>query len=97
MLRDRLAATRLRVAVVGEATRGKSTLINALLGHAVLPAGETPLTTVVTTVRHGQDPHAEVRFLDGHEETHPLAALVDLVAEAGNPRNRRCRPASAAC
>jgi hypothetical protein len=30
-----------------------------------------------------------VRFLDGHEEEHPLAALPDLVTERGNPGNRR--------
>jgi hypothetical protein len=64
-LRDRLAATRLRVLVAGEAKRGKSTLINALLGHPVLPTGVTPLTAVTTTVRYGSDPHAEVRFADG--------------------------------
>jgi ribosome biogenesis GTPase A len=67
-LRDRLDAARLRVLVAGEAKRGKSTLINALLGRAVLPAGVTPLTAVATTVRYGDDPHAEVRFADGHEE-----------------------------
>ena len=38
-LLDRLAAARLRVLVVGEAKRGKSTLINALLGRDVLPSG----------------------------------------------------------
>ena len=58
--------------VAGEAKRGKSTLINALLGRAVLPAGVTPLTAVATTVRYGDDPHAEVRFADGHEEKQPL-------------------------
>jgi GTP-binding protein EngB required for normal cell division len=88
-LRDRLAAARLRVLVAGEAKRGKSTLINALLGRAVLPAGVTPLTAVATTVRYGDDPHAEVRFADGHEEKQPLAALPDLVTERGNPGNRR--------
>jgi len=88
-LRDRLAAARLRVLVAGEAKRGKSTLINALLGRPVLPSGVTPLTAVATTVRYGEDPHAEVRFGDGHEEKHPLAALDDLVTERGNPRNRR--------
>ena len=31
-LRERLEARRLRVLVVGEAKRGKSTLVNALLG-----------------------------------------------------------------
>ena len=36
-LRDRLQAARLRVVVVGEAKRGKSTLVNALLGRDVSP------------------------------------------------------------
>ena len=79
----------MRVLVAGEAKRGKSTLINALLGRAVLPAGVTPLTAVATTVRYGDDPHAEVRFADGHEEKQPLTALPDLVTERGNPGNRR--------
>jgi GTP-binding protein EngB required for normal cell division len=88
-LRDRLAAARLRVLVAGEAKRGKSTLINALLGRAVLPAGVTPLTAVATTVRYGDDPHVLARFADGHEEKQPLSALPDLVTERGNPGNRR--------
>ena len=86
---DRLDAARLRVLVAGEAKRGKSTLINALLGRAVLPSGVTPLTAVTTTVRYGDDERAEARFLDGHDEKHPLAALADLVTERGNPGNRR--------
>jgi GTP-binding protein EngB required for normal cell division len=88
-LLDRLDAARLRVLVVGEAKRGKSTLVNALLGRSVLPSGVTPLTAVATTVRYGDDERAEVRFLDGHEEKHPLATLPDLVTERGNPGNRR--------
>jgi len=88
-LRDRLAAARLRVLVAGEAKRGKSTLVNALLGRPVLPSGVTPLTAVATTVRYGEDLHAEVRFADGHEDKQPLAALGDLVTERGNPHNRR--------
>jgi len=88
-LRDRLDEARLRVLVAGEAKRGKSTLINALLGRAVLPAGVTPLTAIATTVRYGEDPHAQVRYADGHEEKQPLTALPELVTERGNPRNRR--------
>jgi small GTP-binding protein len=86
---DRLDAARLRVLVVGEAKRGKSTLVNALLGRDVLPSGVTPLTAVTTTVRYGEDERAEVRFADGHDEKHPLAVLPDLVTERGNPGNRR--------
>jgi len=88
-LRDRLDAARLRVLVAGEAKRGKSTLINALLGRAVLPTGVTPLTAVATTVRHGDDHRVQVRFSDGHEEKQPVSALPDLVTERGNPGNRR--------
>ena len=88
-LRERLAAARLRVLVAGEAKRGKSTLINALLGREVLPVGVTPLTSVATAVRFGDDPRVEVRFADGHKEKQPLAALWDLVTERGNPGNRR--------
>jgi hypothetical protein len=88
-LLDRLEGARLRVLVAGEAKRGKSTLINALLGRDVLPSGVTPLTALATTVRYGSDLRAEVIFLDGHEEKYPLTALADLVTERGNPRNRR--------
>ncbi|HLN71565.1 MAG TPA: dynamin family protein [Streptosporangiaceae bacterium] len=88
-LLDRLDAARLRVLVVGEAKRGKSTLVNALLSRDVLPSGVTPLTAVTTTVRYGDDERAEVRFFDGHDEKHPLAVLSDLVTERGNPGNRR--------
>ena len=88
-LLDRLEAERLRVLVAGEAKRGKSTLVNALLGRDLLPSGVTPLTAVTTTVRYGDDERAEARFLDGHEEKYPLAALPDLVTERGNPGNRR--------
>ena len=88
-LLDRLDAARLRVLVAGEAKRGKSTLINALLGRDVLPSGVTPLTAVATTVRYGDDSRVEVVFRDGHEEKHPLTALADFVTEKRNPRNER--------
>jgi GTP-binding protein EngB required for normal cell division len=88
-IRDRLAAQRLRVLIAGEAKRGKSTLVNALLGRTVLPAGVTPLTAVATTVRYGGEPWIEVTFADGRDERDGLTALDDLVTERGNPGNRR--------
>jgi Dynamin family len=88
-LRARLAGRRLRVLVAGEAKRGKSTLVNALLGRALLPAGVTPLTALATTVRYGRDEGVSAVFRDGRAESFPLAALGDLVTERGNPGNRR--------
>jgi small GTP-binding protein len=88
-LRGRLAERRLRVLVAGEAKRGKSTLINALLGRALLPTGVTPLTALATTVRYGREEGAAAMFRDGRAERFPLSALDDLVTERGNPGNRR--------
>ncbi len=88
-LRGRLAEQRLRVLVAGEAKRGKSTLVNALLGRALLPMGVTPLTALATTVRYGQDEGVGAVFRDGRAESFPLSALDDLVTERGNPGNRR--------
>jgi small GTP-binding protein len=88
-LRARLAEQRLRVLVAGEAKRGKSTLVNALLGRALLPVGVTPLTALATTVRYGKDDGASAVFRDGRTERFPLSALDDLVTERGNPGNRR--------
>ena len=88
-LRDRLAAARLRVLVVGEAKRGKSTLVNALLGRDVLPMGVTPLTAVATTVTQGTDEGLDVAFADGRTERHSLSAIEEFGTERGNPDNCR--------
>ena len=88
-LRDRLRDRRLRVLVAGEAKRGKSTLVNAMLGRAALPSGVTPLTALATTVLHGNDENVRAVFTDGHAENLPLSALDDLVTERGNPGNCR--------
>ena len=88
-LRGRLAGQRLRVLVAGEAKRGKSTLINALLGRPLLPVGVTPLTALATTVRYGRDEGVSAVFRDGRTESFPLSALGGLVTERGNPGNRR--------
>ena len=83
---DRLVSARLRVLVAGEAKRGKSSLVNAFLGQAVLPVGVTPLTAVATTVRYGDNPHVHVRFADGHEERHPHACARTTCGKArGDP------------
>ncbi|HBR01822.1 MAG TPA: hypothetical protein DD738_04355, partial [Ruminiclostridium sp.] len=39
--------------VIGQFKRGKSPLINALVGDELLPVGIIPLTTAVTEIRQG--------------------------------------------
>ncbi len=87
-LRERLAERRFRILVVGEAKRGKSTLVNALLGRVLLPTGVVPVTALPTVVRRGDWEEVTVRYLDGRAETRPMADLTDLVTEVRNPDNR---------
>jgi len=93
-LAERLAAARLQIAVVGQFKRGKSSLLNALLGVSVLPMGVVPLTAI-TTVLTGGPLDLTCHFLDGRQSGRALsdleslrAELVSLVTEEGNPANR---------
>jgi hypothetical protein len=92
----RLAARRLQIAVLGQFKRGKSTLLNALLGQPLLPTGVVPLTAIPTFLRWGPVPSLRVTYLDDrsadkielHEPAEISAELFRLVTEEGNPRNR---------
>ncbi|HYU15303.1 MAG TPA: dynamin family protein, partial [Candidatus Acidoferrum sp.] len=88
-LAARLAEGRFYVACVGQCKRGKSTLINALVGEAILPAAVVPVTAVVTVVRHGPERGARVRLAGGEWSAVDLAALSDYVAEDRNPGNQK--------
>lgn len=44
--------SRFSVAVVGEFSRGKSSLVNSLLERDVLPVGDLPTTALLTRIRH---------------------------------------------
>lgn len=57
--------------VVGEGKRGKSSLVNALLGAELSPVRESvPETTAVVRFRWGREFRAEIRFLDEQECRH---------------------------
>jgi ribosome biogenesis GTPase A len=51
---NRTSEGRFYVACIGQFKRGKSTLINALIGDPVLPVGFTPVTAVPTVIRFGE-------------------------------------------
>jgi GTPase Era involved in 16S rRNA processing len=86
---DRLMEARFFVACLGQFKRGKSTLLNALVGEAILPVGVVPVTSVVTILRYGDPRAAIVRFSDGHTEPISLDAIAMFIDERQNPGNRR--------
>lgn len=72
-----------RLAFVGEFNRGKSTLINRLLGRAVLPVGVTPTTATITSIVAGSDERMDITFPGGRRESRPLDSALwrDLIAD----------------
>jgi hypothetical protein len=87
VLRKAFDLPELRVAVFGEFSRGKSTLINALLGRVVLPAKLVPTTGHVTWLAAGPD-EVRVRYADGRAEVCPLTRLEQLTGLDGDGRAR---------
>jgi hypothetical protein len=85
---ERATSTTLDVGVFGKVSSGKSSLINGLVGHAVLPVGATPVTAVPVRIGRGEA-SVEVRFRDGPARAVALAELPAYATESGNPQNQR--------
>jgi GTP-binding protein EngB required for normal cell division len=86
---DKLAGAGLYVAVIGEFNRGKTTLINALLGAEVLPTGVLPVTAVPALVRFGKLPRATLRRVDGSDVAIDIGDIHRYLTEQANPGNRK--------
>ncbi len=80
------------VVVVGEFNAGKSSLLNALVGEAVLAEGVTPTTSQIHLIRWGET-DSRRELIEGVEEVHlplPLLREITLVDTPGtNALERR--------
>ncbi len=89
LLKDKAEQNRFCLTVVGQFKRGKTSFLNALLGADVLPVAILPLTSVVTILRYGERPRAEVVFRSGSRTAIDLCDLVQYVTEKGNSKNTK--------
>jgi len=92
-LRDQLLEERLHLAVLGQFKRGKSTLLNAILGEALLPSSVLPVTALPTWVRPGEK-RVKITIENNHEAVTEEQSTGDLtsflnrfVNETQNPEN----------
>ncbi len=94
-LNRRLSEGRFHLAVLGQFKRGKSTLLNALVGESILPVGVVPLTAAPTFLQFGETPQIRIRYTDGRKGEAFAGAstgernafLARFVTEAENPQN----------
>jgi len=95
-LQQRFQEGRFHLAVLGQFKRGKSTLLNALVGEPVLPIAVIPLTAAPTFLQYGDPPRVVVTFQGksepetfiGRSTQERSAFLARYVTEEGNPKNR---------
>ena len=96
-LQDRLVSGQFRLAVLGQFKRGKSTLLNALLGDKLLPTDILPVTAIPTFIGAAESLDVQVDFEVEAEPVKYIPSadqslgdfLADYVTEEGNPHNQR--------
>lgn len=86
-LRAKLASQTFNLVAAGQFKRGKTSVINALIGADLLPVGVIPLTSVVTVMSYGDPIAVHAMFDDGRQEAIAPERLGDYVTEKGNPHN----------
>ena len=88
-LREKIENNVFNLVVLGQFKRGKTTLINALLGAEILPTAIVPLTSIATILMYGETLNIKVYFNDGRVTEIESANLPQYVTEKGNPRNEK--------
>ena len=86
----KLAEDRFNLAVVGQFKRGKSSLMNAIIGRNLLPTGLLPLTSAITTLCYGPQEKIVVKRTGWViDDEIRLQQLAEYVTEQGNPGNQK--------
>jgi len=94
-VRQRIDSRSVRVLVVGEAKKGKSSLVNALVGAPVCAVADDVATVVPTVVRHGAAPRATLVLGDSDGTENRVDVALDTLAArppgagAGGPEPAR--------
>lgn len=71
-IKGKLESQRFRVAVIGDFSTGKSTLLNALLGEKIQPTSALPCSGTISILKYGEIKRVICRYRDDSEEEIPL-------------------------
>ncbi|MDQ1273001.1 MAG: hypothetical protein QG591_1631 [Planctomycetota bacterium] len=89
MVKEQLISNCFNFVILGQFKRGKTTLINSLIGREILPSSVVPLTSVVTILKNSEETSCTISMQDGSEKKILIEELTDYVTEKGNPKNIR--------
>lgn len=87
--RHKLTSHKFSVGIMGEFKRGKSTVINALLGREIMPADILPATATMNRVTYDLQPHAQVIKNDGSVLEIPVDEIADYVTKTNDENAKR--------
>lgn len=91
-LAQKLEKKSVTIAVIGQFKRGKTTMINSILGRKLLPTGIVPITAAVTRIEYAEGESGEnaiVYFTNGLSREVPVDSLHEYVSEQENHNNER--------
>ncbi len=88
-IREQLISNHFNLVILGQFKRGKTTLINSLVGSTILPSSVVPLTSIVTILKFGKEIKCNISMNDNSEKYIRIEELHDYVTESGNPKNVR--------
>lgn len=86
-LSEKVSSNLFYLVVVGLFKRGKSSIINALIGRGLAPVAVTPLTSVITFFQYGPVTSAELFFKNGNHVPIDLHDIFLYISEEHNSRN----------
>ncbi|MCH5248959.1 MAG: dynamin family protein [Lachnospiraceae bacterium] len=87
--RHKLTSHKFSVGIMGEFKRGKSTVINALLGKEIMPADILPATATMNRVTYDLQPHAQVIKNDGTMIEISVDEIADYVTKLNDENAKR--------
>ena len=79
--RDKMLSPYFTIGVMGEFKRGKSSIINALIGKEVLPADSVPTSASLNYICYGEKPKATIQLKNGMEDEISIDELASYVTK----------------
>lgn len=87
--RNNLTHNKFSIGIMGEFKRGKSTVINALLGQEIMPADILPCSATMNRVTYDTNPHAQVIMHDGSVKDIDVDGIADYVTKTNEDNANR--------